>query len=102
MFSLRPFRKIGKLTKLLYFVTTSEKKSKESNILLDSRKILKFIHNCSCTFNPILRGKLLAVIFQVQYDFCSLLDPTGFRDFKKSRAEIQNTVIHFDYLICDQ
>lgn len=39
------------------------------------------------TFNSVLRGKLLAVVFQVEHDFCSLLNAGGFSNLKNPRAE---------------
>lgn len=44
----------------------------------------------SSTFNSVLRGKLLAVVFEVQHDLCSLLNTVGLSDLKHSRAEEDN------------
>lgn len=38
------------------------------------------------TFNSVLRGKLLAVVLEVQHDLSSLLNAAGFSDLKHSRA----------------
>lgn len=38
------------------------------------------------TFNSVLRGKLLAVVLEVQHDLSSLLNAACFSDLKYSRA----------------
>lgn len=84
--SLRPFRKMGKLTKLLYFVTTSEKGAEAGE---HRRRCVAppLRRPQSHTFNSVLRGELFTVLLEMQHDLSSLLDATGFSDFIQPRAE---------------
>ena len=72
MFSLRPFRKMGKLTKLLYLFTTSETdKTTCENVRLFALSYkwiandLIFAVGPGGTFNSVLRGELFAVVLEV-------------------------------------
>lgn len=51
----------------------------------------------SFTFNSVLRGKLLTVVFEVQHNFSSLLNAAGFSDLKQSRAERGSENVHLKF-----
>lgn len=77
---------MGKLTKLLYFVTTSEKgakarKHRRRRVHPPSRR--PQFH----TFHSVLRGELFTVLLEMQHDLGSLLNAAGFSDFIQPRAE---------------
>lgn len=91
--SLRPFRKMGKLTKLLYFVTTSERDAKGRK---HRRRCVRLQLRRFLTFNSVLGGELFAVLLEMQHDLGSLLNATGFSDFIQSRAEGDNEEDNFN------
>lgn len=77
---------MGKLTKLLYFVTTSEKGAKAREHR--RRLVPPPLPRPQChTFNSVLRGELFTVLLQMQHDLSSLLNAAGFSDFIQPRAE---------------
>ncbi len=103
VFNRRPFRKMGKLTKLLYLVTTSAKQSTVTSVSFFSKHVMFYVDFWGLhTFDSVFWWKLFAVVFKVEHDLGPLTHTWSFCDLKHSRAiDTQNSESKtFKCLLC--